>query len=397
LVFWLHWRNISEQGVGLKIAFDSWVLASRFRYQGTYVYAQSLLTEFRKIAQASSEISFCLFTSPRNSNDAGMIASGKNFQLAEAPLLSNDRLWRLGGASFAARRASADLIFAPTVSVLPLARVPLVCTIHDVTPVVMPSHSMKVTLFQRSLLWSTTRMARQIITDSECSRKDLIRLYGLPESKVSVVYLGYDKAIFNDVKPDPEDQKKLLSRLALDKPYILHHGMIQPRKNLKRLIEAYRLMLSRNLNLEFDLVLAGALGWEYQDILAAANSPGKGRIIFPGTLSGDELAMLVKGAGLVVTPSLYEGFCLPMIEAMACGVPVIASNASCLPEISGGMLKYFDPCSVEEMTHCMEQALEDDGLRKTLAREGKKRAAFFDWQRCAQETLAILKKCGSPN
>lgn len=382
------------QEFGLKIAFDSWVLASRFRYQGTYVYAQSLLAEFKKMAQASSDVSFCVFTSPRNSNDAGTFAGGKGFELAAAPMLSNDRLWRLGAASFAARRAGADLIFAPTLSVVPWGKVPLVCTIHDVTPVVMPSHSRKVTLFQRSLLWSTTKMARHIITDSECSRRDLMRLYDLPESKISVVYLGYDKSAFNDVPPDPDQQKKLLSRLGLNRPYILHHGTIQPRKNLKRLIEAYRLMLSRNSNLELDLVLAGALGWEYEDIMSAAQSSDRGRVIFPGALSQDDLAILVKSAALVVIPSLYEGFCLPMIESMACGVPVVASNASCLPEISGGVLKYFDPFSVEDMAACTESALEDDQSRKAMVQEEKQRAAFFDWQRCARETLAILKKCG---
>jgi glycosyltransferase involved in cell wall biosynthesis len=220
-------------------------------------------------------------------------------------------------------------------------------------------------------------------------------LYELPESKVSVVYLGYDKTAFNDVPPDPEQQKKLLSRLGLNKPYVLHHGIIQPRKNLKRLIDAYRLMLSRNSNLEFDLVLAGALGWEYEDIMSAAQSSERGRVIFPGALSQDDLAILVKSAALVVIPSLYEGFCLPMIEAMACGVPVVASNASCLPEISGGVLRYFDPDSVEEIMACMEDVLKDDEVRKTLVQKGKQRAAFFNWQRCAQETLAILRQNGS--
>jgi alpha-1,3-rhamnosyl/mannosyltransferase len=102
--------------------------------------------------------------------------------------------------------------------------------------------------------------------------------------------------------------------------------------------------------------------------------------------------MLIKGAALVVVPSLYEGFCLPMVEAMACGAPVIAANTSCLPEVSGGVLKYFNPHSIDDMATCMEQALEDGELRKSLAREGKKRAAFFDWRRCAEDTLAVFKE-----
>ncbi|HLJ28972.1 MAG TPA: glycosyltransferase family 1 protein [Candidatus Angelobacter sp.] len=378
----------------MKIAIDSWVLASRFRYQGTYVYAQSLIAEFKKIARTSPEVQFCLFTSPRNSNDAGLVEVSERFQLVQTSLLGHDRLWRLGGASRAAARAQADLIFAPTLSVLPVGKIPLICTIHDVTPVVMPSHSKKVTILQRSLLWFASRMARSIITDSECSKNDLLKLYGLAESKVKVVYLGYDKGVFNDVAPDPELQKTLLTKLGIEKPYILHHGMIQPRKNLKRLIEAYRLLLDRNKNLDFDLLLAGAMGWEYEEILtAAANGAGKqGRIVFPGTLDAPDLALLIKGASMVVIPSLYEGFCLPMVEAMACGVPVVAANTSCLPEVSGGVLRYFDPRSLEEMAALMEQMLEDEQLRKTLAEEGTKRAAFFDWHRCAEETLAVFRE-----
>jgi len=210
-----------------------------------------------------------------------------------------------------------------------------------------------------------------------------------------IVYNGYDKAIFNDEPADSERQKSLLSRLRLDKPYILHHGVIQPRKNLKRLIEAWRLLCSRNPNLEFDLVLAGPRGWEYNDILAAASNGAatSRRVVFPGVLDDPDLAMLIKGASLVVMPSLYEGFCLPMVEAMACGVPTIASNNSCLPEISGGVLRYFDPLSIDEMAACMEQALEDDALRQRLIQEGKKRASYFDWATCAAKTLAILEGC----
>ena len=376
----------------MKVAIDSWVLASRFRYHGTYVYARSVIAEFRKMAASRPEIQFCLFTSPNNSNDAALIEKSKGFDLAEAPLLSHDRLWRLGGAIRAARHAGADVVFAPTISTLPIGSVPVVCTIHDVTPRTMPSHSRKVTALQRSMLWLTAKFARAIITDSECSRNDLIKLYGVPESKVSVVYLGYDKTIFNDSPADPELQKKLLSRLGVERPYILHHGIVQPRKNLKRLIEAYRLMLSRNRGLQLDLVLAGGWGWDYDEIVAATQSNDRaGRVILTGPLNDHELATLIKGASLVVMPSLYEGFCLPMVEAMACGAPVVAANTSCLPEISGGVLKYFDPYSVEEMAACMQQALEDEQLKNTLVREGKRRAEFFDWRRCAEQTLKVLE------
>lgn len=376
----------------MKIAIDSWVLASRFRHQGTYVYARSMIAEFKNLVPSRPDIQFCLFTSPRNSSDAGRITPTKRFELAPAPLLSHDRLWRLGGVSRAAANARADVIFAPTASGFPLGGIPVACTIHDVTPVVMPAHSMKVTLLQRSCLWWTARRAQAIITDSQCSKNDLLNLYNLPESRVEVVYLGYDKALFNDVGVDPELQRKLLAKLRIDRSYILHHGVIQPRKNLKRLIQAYRLMLSRNPNLNLKLVLAGSLGWNYEEILQEINHgvADNSSVVMAGALDGPDLAMLVKGATLTVIPSLYEGFCLPMVEAMACGVPVIAANSSCLPEISGGVLQYFDPCSIEQMASCMEQVLEDRQLRARLAQEGKRRAQCFNWQRCAQETLTVL-------
>src|SRR5258708_15393277 len=381
----------------MRVAIDSWVLASRLRHQGTYVYAQNMIAQFKKIALTSQDICFTLFSAKGSSNDAKLIHPEAGFELAETASADHDRLWRLGGAGLAASRVHADVLSAPTSSSLPLGRVPVVCTVHDVTPIKMPSHSQSVNLWSRALLRASVKRSRAIITDSECSQKDLISIYGVPESKVSEVYLGFDKANFNDAVPGPHLQNDLLRKLGIGKPYIVHHGVIQPRKNLKRLIEAYRLMLSRNRNFDLELVLAGPLGWECEEIVttASATSGVRGRVIMTGALNGPDLALLVKGASLAVVPSLYEGFCLPMVEAMACGTPTVVSNASCLPEVSGGVLRYFDPHSVEDMADCMEKTLEDQKLLAELSMKGKHRAAFFEWQRCATETLAILKRNAS--
>jgi alpha-1,3-rhamnosyl/mannosyltransferase len=381
----------------VKIALDSWVLSSRLRYQGTYVYARNLISQFKRIAESSLDLCFCLFVSPKAANDANTIAPSQGFEVCRSDLLGHDRLWRLGGAGLAAARSQADLMFAPTASTLPRGGIPFVSAIHDVTPVVMPSHSRRVTLQQRAILWSAAKFSRAVITSSEWSRKDLLNLYGLPESKVSVVYLGYDEAVFNNAPRDPESQGRVLKALGISKPYLLHHGTIQPRKNLCRLIEAYRLMLARNRNLDLDLVLAGPLGWEYEDTVAAATNGagGRGRVVLPGALSDSDLVTLIKGASLVVVPSLYEGFCMPMVESMACGSPTVASNASCLPEVSGGVLKYFDPRSVEDIAACMEQVLESEQLRSELAGKGNGRAKSFSWSRCAEETLSVLRRQGA--
>lgn len=379
----------------MRIAIDSWTLASRFRCQGTYVYAQNLLREFKKSARAGAGVRFTLFASGRNGNDAISIAPEERFELCSSRLLDHDRLWRFGGAGLSAARSLADVIFVPTAATLPIGRVPAVCTIHDVTPITMPSHSKKVGTMQRVLMKSCARFSRAIITSSECSKEDIVALLGVPEEKVSVVHDGCDHAVFNAVPPDRAAVASVRLRMGIDKPYVLHHGTIQPRKNLKRLIEAFRLMLARNRSLDLDLVLAGHAGWASEEIIEAArNSRGRERVILAGVVSEADLALLIKGAELAVVPSLYEGFSLPMVESMACGTPTIVSRTSCLPEISGNVLAYFDPLSIDDMATCMQSALADSQMRERLREKGIEQASKFTWERCAQETLDVLIKAG---
>ena len=379
----------------MKIAVDSWTLASRFRCQGTYVYAQNLLREFKKIVREDAGIRFSLFASGRNGNDAIHITPEECFELYSSSLLDHDRLWRFGGASLSASRSHADVMFIPTAATLPLGPVPVVCTIHDVTPITLPSHSAPVGALQRVLLKGCARFSRAIITSSECSKKDIVAHLGVREEKVVVIHDGCDQSLFNPDPPDIAALAALRARLGIYKPYLLHHGTIQPRKNLKRLIEAFRRMLAENAALDFDLVLAGRRGWASDDIVnAAAKHDERGRVILAGILGDSDLALLIKGASLAVVPSLYEGFSLPMVEAMACGVPTIASNTSCLPEISGNALAYFDPLSAEDIAACMQKVLRDSDLRLRLSKKGMARAREFTWERCARQTLDVLAKAG---
>jgi glycosyltransferase involved in cell wall biosynthesis len=379
----------------VKVAIDSWTLASRFRCQGTYVYTQNLLREFKKIARQRAEIRFSLFASARNGNDAIHIAPDDRFELCSSALLDHDRLWRFGGAGLSASRSHADVMFVPTAATLPIGPVPVVCTIHDVTPITMPSHSAPVSAMQRVLLKGCARFSHAIITSSECSKRDIVAHLGVSEEKIAVIHDGCDQSLFNTHPLDMAAFADLRDRLGIEKPYLLHHGTIQPRKNLKRLIQAFRLMLANHADFDFDLVLAGRLGWASDEIVnAAAERSGRGRVILTGMLDDSDLALLIKGATLAVVPSLYEGFSLPMVEAMACGVPTIASNTSCLPEISGNALAYFDPLSVEDMAASMQKALRDSGLLIGLQQKGIARAREFSWEHCARETLDVLIKAG---
>jgi glycosyltransferase involved in cell wall biosynthesis len=379
----------------VRIAIDSWTLASRFRCQGTYVYMQNLLRVFKKFARQDSRLRFSLFASDRNGNDAVKVAPEQNFDIRSSTLLDHDRLWRFGGAGLSASRSRADVMFIPTAATLPIGLVPAVCTIHDVTPITMPSHSAKVSAMQRVLLKGCARLSRAIITSSECSKRDIVRLLGMPEEKVEVIHDGCDQALFNADPPDVAALAKLCARLGIKRPYLLHHGTIQPRKNLKRLIDAFRLMLTDDRNLEFDLVLAGQLGWASDEIvIAAAKNCCRGEVILAGVLADADLALLIKGASLAVVPSLYEGFSLPMIEAMACGAPTIASSTSCLPEISGNALAYFDPLSIADIASCMSKVLNNPELSRRLRQKGIDRAREFTWERCARETLDVLIRAG---
>jgi glycosyltransferase involved in cell wall biosynthesis len=383
----------------VKVAIDSWTLASRFRCQGTYVYTQNLLREFKRIARQDTDIRFSLFASARNGNDAiHIITPEDRFELRSSALLDHDRLWRFGGAGLSASRSHADVMFLPTAATLPIGPVPVVCTIHDVTPFTMPSHSAPVSVMQRVLLKGCARFSRTIITSSECSKRDIVAHLGVSEEKIAVIHDGCDQSLFNTDAPDMATLVDLRARLGIEKPYLLHHGTIQPRKNLKRLIQAFHLMLANNADIDFDLVLAGRRGWASDEIVnAAAKSYSRGRVILIGMLGDSDLALLIKGATLAVVPSLYEGFSLPMVEAMACGVPTIASNTSCLPEISGNTLAYFDPLSIEDMAACIQNALRDSGLRIDLQQKGISRAREFTWERCARQTLEVLMNAGQTN
>lgn len=381
---------MSRNGSSPKIAFDTWVLSPHLRHHGVHIYSRELLKHFRELSpQYSVEVApFC----PRGDDEfAKAFSAAPGFRPRETRLLGRSRVWRFGGAWALASWDRPDVLFSPQITTLYLRRpVPVVTTIHDVIPVVMPwqSHKLRTVRF---LLRSAAGASRTIITVSQHSKADLVNVYGLPESRIKVVYNGYDHEAFNDSAADPDLLSSLRRKHDIRAGYIFHHGVIKPSKNLKRLIEAYRLLLSRNPTLELDLVLAGPLGWEYEDVLAAAQQRGRlGRVILTGALQTQELVLLLKGASLAVIPSLYEGFCMPMIESMACGVPTIAAKSSCLPEISGGILRYFDPLSEEEMSACMEVGLKDTCLRRELSEKGKLRAREFDWRRCAGETLSVL-------
>jgi glycosyltransferase involved in cell wall biosynthesis len=375
------------------VAFDTWVFRTSHRHSGIYNYAKSLLAGFRALARKNADLSMRLFFDPRYSDQAVDLSSSEGTETIKTSFLQFHRLWQLGGVSAAAKRVKADLVFSPTSHTCPFGSIPVVTTIHDVTPLTSPSFGTVANLLERLRLRNAAKFSAKCITDSEHSKRDLVNAYGLSPEKVTVAYLGYDRSIFSNSPVDPENQLRLFKRYGIERPYIFHHGAIQPRKNLVRLIRACEQLWAKPSLRDCQLVLAGPLGWNYEEILSAAvRSRADGKIVFPGALPDEDLACLLKGAALAVIPSLYEGFCLPMVEAMACGVPTIASNASCLPEVSAGMLRYFDPLAVEDIAAKIDEALTSSSLRAKLVERGLKRASEFSWERCAAESLRAFRQ-----
>jgi len=373
------------------IAFDTSPLASRFRYHGLYAYTHHLLAEFQKFQVADKSVVVCPFVDPGASNDANSFTAQNILQPKVSNLLRMEYVWRCGGASLAAFSSHSDLLFSPSPYNLYLGLVPVVTMIADITPMRLSSEMQKRKSIFQALIRISALSSKKIITMSDVSKNDLVEICDVAPEKVSVIYCGYHKDLFNRIQPDERVLGPLLALYGIRQPYIFYHSTVQPRKNHLRLIEAYSRVMDMDNALEAQLVLAGSFDHQFEPVARAkAELKNRGKVIFTGPLPEQDLACLLKGSVASVIPSLYEGFCLPMVESMACGIPTIASNSSCLQEVSGGVLRYFDPLSVEEMAFWIERVLQDSVLRNELSNEGEKRTALFSWEKCARETLDLL-------
>jgi len=196
---------------------------------------------------------------------------------------------------------------------------------------------------------------------------------------------------------DPDTLARVRNRYGLPERFILYVGTIEPRKNLTTLLEAYAALTSRVSNLQYPisnihLVIAGRKGWLYEGFFRRLRELGLEReVVFPGFVPDEDLPALYSAAELFVFPSLYEGFGLPPLEAMACGTPVITSNSSSLPEVVGEVGIMVEPRDVRALAEAMELVLTDEGKRREMREKGLRQAARFSWKRTAQETLEVYR------
>jgi glycosyltransferase involved in cell wall biosynthesis len=271
----------------------------------------------------------------------------------------------------------------------PLAsRVPYVVSFHDMTLSLFPEHhTLKKRLLTSSLIPLVARRARLILTPSESTRRDVVRLLRVDPPRVRVI----PYAAAPSFRRAGEGPERLTARFGLKPPYFLYVGTLEPRKNLVRALRAFaRAFPEAGGGQRF--VLVGERGWKYRETLREASRPElAGRVLFLGYVEEELLPLLYSHATALVYPSLYEGFGLPVVEAMACGTPVLTSRNSSLAEVAADAALLVDPGDEAALAHGLRALAQDEALHARLAESGRSRARDFSWERTGRETVAAYR------
>jgi glycosyltransferase involved in cell wall biosynthesis len=348
---------------------------------GNEVYVRNLMGGFAALDETSEFIAYLSAGEP----DA---AAGVPARFLRRTVSSNS-FKRLGfDLPRQVRRDWPDLLHVQYTAPL-ICPVPVVVTVHDVSFLECPEYFPRLRTMQlRTTVERTVRSAAKIITVSEFSRQAIAKAYSLDDMKIEAVPNGVSSA-FHPISRDLAIGK-VKSRFKIPAPFILTVGDLQPRKNQIGLIHAFEALIKSHPHLTHHLAIVGQKTW-YADhvVKAAKNSTVGDRIHFTEFVTDDELLQLYNACELFVFPSFYEGFGLPILEAMACARAVACSNSSAMPEVANAAALLFDPQSTEQMTRAIRDIVLDAELRGRMERLGHHRASLFTWERTARKTLDI--------
>jgi len=356
------------------------------------------------LARYARSLSQALAANYGHKHGFGLFFNGspQDSALAELPRLPTRSMplgykpWRLAvlagqrlGLGFDQLLPEAQLLHATEHLLLPVHRVPTVLTVHDLIYHLFPAYHKRLNYwYLNAAMPLFVRRADRIIAISQSTKRDLMHVYGVPEAKVRVIYEAASPSFQPAV---PEAVAAVKVRYKLPDRYILALGTIEPRKNLIRLVDALRILRQKDPSLA--LVIVGSAGWLYQDFFQHVEKLEDPRaVLLSGYVPDDDLPAVITGALVYVLASLYEGFGLPILEAMACGTPVACSNTSSLPELGGNAARYFDPMHSQDIAAAIEAILTDQALRRHLAELGLQQAAQFSWQRAARETMSLYEE-----
>lgn len=306
--------------------------------------------------------------------------------------LCRDVVWSQVGLPAVAGRRRLDLLHL-TGPVIPLwTPCPRVVTVYDMGLLRYREFATPWMVYHaRAVHPIAIRRADAIISISDFARGEIVEMLCLPRERITVIPLGVSPRFF--AVPSAEDLADVRQRLDLRRPFILHVGVLSPRKNLERLMGAYRRLRAAG-QIDHELVLAGSRGWRDEGILrrAATLDPSGRDIRWIGHVEDGDLPALYHLADLFAYPSLYEGFGIPPLEAMAAGTPVVASNAAAIPEVLGDAALLVDPTDEDALAEGLRRALLSEGTRRELRERGRARAATFTWERTVRETLAVYDR-----
>lgn len=347
---------------------------------GVSTYAFNLLHFFKK--SSNKNLRFIIYLKNQPNNDLPKPSKYFKYEVVRGNFLWSQIFLPIK----LYQKKEIDVFFSPAHYIPRFCPVPSIVTIHDLSYIYYPQDFLKKDLFQLKY-WTkySIKKAKKIIAVSKTTKKDIVKNYQIPEEKIDVVYNGFEKTKTHSTSWQTNLKYKIKD------PYIFYVGTLQPRKNINTLILAFEKF--KKIYPEFKLIIAGKKGWMYKKIFKLTNDLDlENDVYFTDYVTDNQLVFLYKNAFCFVLPSFYEGFGIPLLEAMSFECPVISSFASSLPEIGGDACLYFDPNNVFDLVEKLKLLKEDKKLRQELIKKGKKRIKDFSWQKCGEETLEIIKK-----
>jgi glycosyltransferase involved in cell wall biosynthesis len=356
-------------------------------------YTRSLVEAVSRVDRANQ---YALFTAGRTPDRTPW---PDNFELRSTRLSPRwlSVVWHRLGLPFAAEHLTGpcDLFHSPDFTLPPLRAARGVVTVHDLSFLRVPQYADPgLRAYLSAAVPRSIESAARVLADSQCTREDIVELLGVSREKVDVVCAGVDRH-FCPIRHTAE-LERVRARYRLPERFILFVGTLEPRKNLVRLISAYARM-RRKTGLPHELVIAGRPGWMYQAIYAQPDREAVGDTVhFPGFVEDADLPALYSLADLLAFPSLYEGFGLPPLEAMACGTPVVASNNSSLPEAVGSAALLVDAEDTDQLADAMARVLGNADLRANMVGLGFDQAARFTWEASAAQLLEAYRRAARP-
>lgn len=350
-------------------------------------YTLSLLKAMKRLELKST---YFLFHKNQLSNAMEEFTGQRDFVLCHSPSRS-ETLWSQVWLPLDAIKNNIDVLFCPTMRAPFLHSCPTVMTIHDLLFLKYPQFFPRFDRVYMSWMLSlVSRSCNHFITVSESTRSDIIDILGIPPGRITTIYEGVDD-VFAPVEKDFAREQLAQENIIVPRQYILYVGTIEPRKNLTNLLLAY--VRARQHGIQHKLVIAGKRGWLAEDFWRLLYDQEKnGHIIYLGHIPDRLLPLLYAASDLFVYPSLYEGFGLPPLEAMACGVPVLVNDTPALVEICGTAAEVVDAQSIDSFTNALESLAVDSLHRRTLVQRGFERTKMFSWKSSAQSTFEILSR-----